>query len=83
MKKLILSALLAAGSAGAANAAAPEDSKIFTPFFDMTPAVFLVSGYAGTFSITLHYDSRVLAREEAGRLLEVYFEEIEKLGIRE
>jgi hypothetical protein len=45
MKKIILSALMAAGLAPAAFAAAPEDSKIFTPFFDMTlsQAAFLPS----------------------------------------
>lgn len=45
MKKLILSALITAGLAGAARAAAPEDSRIFTPFFDMTlsEAAFLPS----------------------------------------
>jgi len=45
MKKIILSALMAAGLAPAAFAAAPEDSKIFTPFFDMTlsEAAFLPS----------------------------------------
>ncbi|HCC46556.1 MAG TPA: hypothetical protein DEQ38_00315 [Elusimicrobia bacterium] len=45
MKKLILSALLTAGLAGRLCAAAAEDSKIFTPFFDMTlsEAAFLPS----------------------------------------
>jgi hypothetical protein len=45
MKKIILSALMAAGLAPAAFAAAPEDSRIFTPFFDMTlsEAAFLPS----------------------------------------
>lgn len=45
MKKLILSAFLTAGLAGAACAAAPEDSRIFTPYFDMTlsQAAFLPS----------------------------------------
>lgn len=45
MKKLILSAFLTSGLAGAACAAAPEDSKIFTPYFDMTlsEAAFLPS----------------------------------------
>lgn len=36
MKKLILSAFVAAAMAGRLHAAAAEDSKIFTPFFDMT-----------------------------------------------
>ena len=36
MKKLILSAVMMAGLAGRLCAAAAEDSKIFTPFFDMT-----------------------------------------------
>ncbi|OGR52037.1 MAG: hypothetical protein A2049_00280 [Elusimicrobia bacterium GWA2_62_23] len=36
MKKLILSAFIAAGMAGRLSAAVAEDSKIFTPFFDMT-----------------------------------------------
>lgn len=36
MKKILLSALLTAGLAGNLFAAAAEDSKIFTPFFDMT-----------------------------------------------
>ena len=36
MKKILLSALLTAGLAGELFAAAAEDSKIFTPFFDMT-----------------------------------------------
>ncbi len=45
MKKLILSAVLTAGLAGGAYAAVAEDSKIFTPFFDMTlsEAAFLPS----------------------------------------
>lgn len=45
MKKLILSALLTAGLAGRLCAASAEDSKIFTPFFDMTlsEAAFLPS----------------------------------------
>ncbi len=36
MKKIILSAFVTAGLAGRLCAAVPEDSKIFTPFFDMT-----------------------------------------------
>ncbi len=36
MKKTILTALLTAGLAGRLCAAVAEDSKIFTPFFDMT-----------------------------------------------
>jgi len=36
MKKLILSAVIAASLAGRLSAAVAEDSKIFTPFFDMT-----------------------------------------------
>ncbi|MBI5745005.1 MAG: hypothetical protein HY952_10715 [Elusimicrobia bacterium] len=36
MKKIILSAFIAAGMAGRLCAAVAEDSKIFTPFFDMT-----------------------------------------------
>jgi hypothetical protein len=36
MKKIILSAVIAAGLAGRLCAAVAEDSKIFTPFFDMT-----------------------------------------------
>jgi len=36
MKKIILSAVVAAGFAGRLCAAVAEDSKIFTPFFDMT-----------------------------------------------
>ncbi len=45
MKKLILSALIAAGTAGGLHAAVAEDSRIFTPFFDMTmgEAAFLPS----------------------------------------
>lgn len=45
MKKIILSAFIAAGMAGRLCAAAAEDSKIFTPFFDMTlsEAAFLPS----------------------------------------
>lgn len=45
MKKTIISAFIAAGMASSAFAAAPEDSKIFTPFFDMTlsEAAFLPS----------------------------------------
>lgn len=45
MKKLILSAFITAGLAGALRAAAPEDSRIFTPYFDMTlsEAAFLPS----------------------------------------
>lgn len=45
MKKLILSTIIAAGMAGGAYAAVAEDSKIFTPFFDMTlsQAAFLPS----------------------------------------
>lgn len=45
MKKLILSAFIAASMAGGAWAAVAEDSKIFTPFFDMTlsEAAFLPS----------------------------------------
>jgi len=45
MKKLILGALLTAGLAGRLCAASAEDSKIFTPFFDMTlsEAAFLPS----------------------------------------
>jgi len=45
MKKLILSAVLTAGLAGGAYAAVAEDSKVFTPFFDMTlsEAAFLPS----------------------------------------
>lgn len=36
MKKIILSAVLTAGLAGGLQAAVAEDSKIFTPHFDMT-----------------------------------------------
>lgn len=36
MKKIILSAVLMGALAGRLCAAVPEDSKIFTPFFDMT-----------------------------------------------
>ena len=36
MKKIILSAVLAAGMAGRLCAASAEDSKIFTPYFDMS-----------------------------------------------
>ena len=36
MKKIILSALMTAALAGRLSAAVAEDSKIFTPFFDMT-----------------------------------------------
>lgn len=45
MKKLILSAFIAASLAGGAWAAVAEDSKVFTPFFDMTlsEAAFLPS----------------------------------------
>jgi len=45
MKKIILSAFIAAGMAGRLCAAVAEDSKIFTPFFDMTlsEAAFLPS----------------------------------------
>ena len=45
MKKLLLSAFIAAGLAGRLCAASAEDSKIFTPFFDMTlsEAAFLPS----------------------------------------
>lgn len=45
MKKLILSAFIAASMAGGAWAAVAEDSKVFTPFFDMTlsEAAFLPS----------------------------------------
>ena len=45
MKKIILSAFIAAGLVGRLCAAAAEDSKIFTPFFDMTlsEAAFLPS----------------------------------------
>ena len=45
MKKIILSAFVAAGMAGRLCAAVAEDSKIFTPFFDMTlsEAAFLPS----------------------------------------
>ncbi len=45
MKKIILSGFIAAGMAGRLCAAAAEDSRIFTPFFDMTlsEAAFLPS----------------------------------------
>jgi len=45
MKRTILSALITAGLAGRLCAAVAEDSKIFTPFFDMTlsEAAFLPS----------------------------------------
>lgn len=45
MKKIILSAVIAAGLAGRLCAASAEDSRIFTPFFDMTlsEAAFLPS----------------------------------------
>ncbi|MDO8805364.1 MAG: hypothetical protein Q7R35_13155 [Elusimicrobiota bacterium] len=45
MKKIILSAFIAAGMAARLCAAVAEDSKIFTPFFDMsmTEAAFLPS----------------------------------------
>ena len=36
MKKILLTTLIAAGMAGRLCAATAEDSKIFTPFFDMT-----------------------------------------------
>lgn len=36
MKKILSGALIAAGMAGRLGAAVAEDSKIFTPFFDMT-----------------------------------------------
>lgn len=36
MKKIILSALISAAAAGGLRAAVAEDSKIFTPYFDMT-----------------------------------------------
>ena len=45
MKKTILTALIAAAAAGSAFATVAEDSKIFTPYFDMTlsEAAFLPS----------------------------------------
>ncbi len=45
MKKILLGAFIAAGMAGRLCAAVAEDSKIFTPFFDMTlsQAAFLPS----------------------------------------
>ncbi|HLA41460.1 MAG TPA: hypothetical protein VJ417_15775, partial [Candidatus Glassbacteria bacterium] len=45
MKKIFFSALIAAGLAGRLCAAVAEDSRIFTPFFDMTlsEAAFLPS----------------------------------------
>ncbi len=43
--------------------------ELTAPYYDQTPAAFLVCGFAGTYSITINYDSRELDHADATSLL--------------
>jgi len=55
------------------------DVELLPPVYDLTPAVFLFSTYAGRPAITVNYDQRVITPEQAERLLVIYFEEIHRI----
>ena len=56
-----------------------KDVELVAPYYDQTPVVFLFSGYANRFAITLSHDPRVVDRPLAEKLMANYFAALEQL----
>ena len=53
---------------------------LIPPIYELTPAVFLFSTYAGVPRITMNFDQRVISRQQAERLMDIYIEEIQRMA---
>ena len=53
------------------------DVRLIAPYYELTPAVFLYSQYAGQPAITLSYDASVLTVEEAESLFDAFLEAVQ------